>query len=80
MAADQGKRCDSDNGVEVLGRYSNHSEQGERIHAVLELVPAGPSDPIPRTTRRVCRQLTATEQERRDRGTERTRRPPGRFN
>jgi len=45
----------------VLGRYSNHSEQGERIAAMLELVASGPSGPVPRTTKRVCRRLTEAE-------------------
>ena len=45
----------------MLGRYSNHSEQGERIAAMLELVASGPSGPVPRTTKRVCRRLTEAE-------------------
>jgi hypothetical protein len=37
-----------------MGKYLNHSEQGECIRAVLEIVPSGDSEPIPRTPKR-CR-------------------------
>jgi DNA invertase Pin-like site-specific DNA recombinase len=43
--------------VEVLGRYLNRSEQGERIREVLQIVPSGPSQAVPRTPKRVFRRL-----------------------
>jgi DNA-directed RNA polymerase specialized sigma24 family protein len=47
--------------VEVLGRYSNHSDQGKHVADLVEKAPAGPSTPIRRTTKRVCRRLSAEE-------------------
>ena len=43
--------------VEVMGRYSNHCDQGERIQALLKMTPSGPSSPNLRTMKRVCRRL-----------------------
>jgi hypothetical protein len=37
---------------EVLGRYLNHSDQGERIQQVLQTVPGEPSRAVPRTPKR----------------------------
>ena len=34
--------------MEVMGRYLNPSDQGERLRQVLEIVPKGPRTPIPR--------------------------------
>jgi hypothetical protein len=45
----------------MLGRYLNHSEQGERLKEILEITPSGPSSPILRTPKRVCRQLDASK-------------------
>jgi hypothetical protein len=49
--------------VEVLGRYSKLSQQGERISELLKMVPAGPVGGFPRTKRQVQRRLTAGELE-----------------
>jgi hypothetical protein len=49
--------------VEVLGRYSNPCEQGERIQAVLEMLPAGPKQAKVRTHRQVQRRLRSDEVE-----------------
>ena len=35
------ERCNTCNGVEVMGRYLNPSDQGERLRQVLEMVPSG---------------------------------------
>jgi len=43
--------------VEVMGRYSNHSDQGERLRAVLEIAPTGLQAAVPRTPKRVFRRL-----------------------
>jgi len=41
--------------VEVMGRYLNHSDQGECLRNLLEKVPSGPKPSKTRTPRRVCR-------------------------
>jgi hypothetical protein len=43
--------------AEVLGRYSNHADQGKRISRVLQMVPQEPLEPITRTIRQVHRRL-----------------------
>ena len=45
------------NRVEVLGRYLNHSDQGERLRTLLKVVPSGYKTAKTRTPRRVCRRL-----------------------
>ncbi len=47
--------------VEVMGRYLNRSDQGERIRQVLQIVPSGPSQAVPRTPKRVARRLEASK-------------------
>src|ERR1700728_1457820 len=47
--------------VEVMGRYSNLCDQGERLRELLEMVPKGPSEPIPRTIRQTQRRLRGSE-------------------
>jgi len=49
------------NRVEVMGRYLNRSDQGERIRQVLQIVPSGPSQAVPRTPKRVARRLEASK-------------------
>jgi DNA-directed RNA polymerase specialized sigma24 family protein len=44
--------------VEVLGRYSNHADQGERIAEALGTAPEHAKAPKPRTQKRVRRRLT----------------------
>lgn len=43
----------------MLGRYLNHSEQGERLKEILEIAPSGVPAPILRTRKRVCKRLDA---------------------
>jgi hypothetical protein len=43
--------------VEVMGRYLNPSDQGERLREVLAIVPSGPKVTVPRTPKRVFRRL-----------------------
>jgi len=43
--------------VEVLTSYLNPCDQGERLRALVELVPSGPSEAIPQTPGRICRRL-----------------------
>jgi hypothetical protein len=43
--------------VEVMGRYLNPSDQGERLREILETVPSGPQIAIPRTPKQVHRRL-----------------------
>ena len=43
--------------VEVMGRYLNPSDQGERLRQVLEMVPKGHRTPIPRTPKQIHRRL-----------------------
>jgi hypothetical protein len=43
--------------VEVLGRYLNRSDPGERLRHILETVPSGPQIGIPRTPKQVHRGL-----------------------
>jgi hypothetical protein len=45
--------------VEMLGRYVNHSEQGERLREVLNIAPSGSFGPVLRPQKRVCRRLDA---------------------
>lgn len=40
-----------------MGRYLNHSDQGERLRAVLEMAPTGPQAAVPRTPKSVFRRL-----------------------
>lgn len=47
--------------VEVLGRYSNHSEQGERLKALLEIVLQAGDSVNPQTTKRTCRRMGRNE-------------------
>ena len=44
--------------MEVLGRYSHHADQGERLRHLLEIVPEDLQKPKARTAKRVCRKLT----------------------
>lgn len=44
--------------VEVLGRYSNHADQGQRLRHLLDLASEGPRMPKTRTVRRVFRRLS----------------------
>jgi hypothetical protein len=41
-----------------MGRYLNHSDQGERIREVLRTDPLGPSRAIPGTPKRLIRHLS----------------------
>jgi len=45
------------NQVEVMGRYLNHSDQGECLRNLLEMVPSGSKTAKTRTPRCVCRRL-----------------------
>jgi hypothetical protein len=47
--------------VEVLGRYSNLLEQGERVQTLLQIVPDGSPEVNLRTPRQVQRRLTPAE-------------------
>jgi hypothetical protein len=47
--------------VEVLGRYSNLGDQGERVRCILEMVPNGSTVVKIRTPRRVCRRLDSSQ-------------------
>jgi transposase-like protein len=47
--------------VEVLGRYSNLCDQGERVQTLLQIVPDGASEGNLRTPRQVQRRLPPTE-------------------
>jgi hypothetical protein len=49
--------------VEVLGRYSNLVDQGERVSYLLQIVPSGPSEAKTRTPKRVCRRLDPAQVE-----------------
>ena len=49
--------------VEVMGRYLNHSDQGECIRNLLTMVPSGPKTAKTRTQRRVCRRLEPSKVE-----------------
>lgn len=44
-----------------MGRWSNHSEQGERLQALVELVPSGPIQPIVRTKKQNQTRLRPAE-------------------
>jgi lambda repressor-like predicted transcriptional regulator len=43
--------------VEVMGRYSNHPEQGKRLHRLLQIVPDQAQTPKARTVKQVHRRL-----------------------
>jgi hypothetical protein len=43
--------------VEVMGRWSNLSDQGERLQALVEMVPSGPIGPKVRTPKQRIRHL-----------------------
>jgi DNA-directed RNA polymerase specialized sigma24 family protein len=43
--------------VEVMGRYLNPSDQGERLRELLEIAPTGSQAAVPRTPKRVFRRL-----------------------
>jgi DNA-binding NarL/FixJ family response regulator len=47
--------------VEVIGRYSNHSDQVERIQDILEMVPSGLQRAPLRPPKQVHRRLSPTE-------------------
>ena len=47
--------------MEVLGRYSNHSDQGERVQTLLEIVPGGPAEVKLRTHKQVQHRLRCPE-------------------
>jgi hypothetical protein len=47
--------------VEVMGRYSNSCEQGERLRELLEMAPSGPPKSISRTIKQVQRRLRPDE-------------------
>jgi hypothetical protein len=47
--------------VEVVGRWSNLSEQGERLQVLVEMVPSGLVEPIVRTKKRISRRLRQPE-------------------
>jgi hypothetical protein len=44
-----------------MGRYLNHSDQGERLRALLEIVPSGSQTAKTRTRKQVCRRLKSSE-------------------
>jgi len=46
-----------------MGRYLNHSDQGECLRDLLEMVPSGSKTAKTRTPRRVCRRLEPTKVE-----------------
>ncbi len=43
--------------MEVMGRYLNPPDQGERLREILEIVPTGSQADVPRTPKRVFRRL-----------------------
>lgn len=47
--------------VEVMGRYSNHADQGDRIGVILDHVPGTPRRLETSTTKQVFRRLGAAE-------------------
>jgi site-specific DNA recombinase len=61
FAADQRERCFFDNAVEVIGRYSNHCEQGERLRDLVEMLPNGPSRAKVQTKKQIHRRLRRSE-------------------
>lgn len=46
-----------------MGRYLNHSDQGECLRTLLEMVPSGSKTAKTRTPRRVCRRLEPSKVE-----------------
>lgn len=51
----------SPGGVDLVGRYSNHFDQGERLRSLIEMVPNGVSQVNVRTKRQVHRRLRPHE-------------------
>jgi DNA invertase Pin-like site-specific DNA recombinase len=49
--------------VEVMGRYLNPSDQGERLHNLLQIVPSRPKTVNTRTKKAVHRRLRPTQVE-----------------
>jgi len=47
--------------VEVLGRYSNHTDQGTRVQCLLQMAPNTPEAPKTRTARQVQHRLAPAE-------------------
>jgi len=47
--------------VDLLGRYSNHCDQGERLRDLVEMVPSGPFEVNPLTPRQVHQRLRQPE-------------------
>jgi hypothetical protein len=47
--------------VEVIGRYSNHCEQGERLQDLVEMLPNGPSRAKVQTKKQTHRRLRPSE-------------------
>lgn len=47
--------------VEVLGRYSNHADQGERIDQVIRTASQGSAEPRARHIKKVNRRLTTDQ-------------------
>ena len=45
----------------MLGRYSHLCEQGERLKALLEMVPQGSSEPFPQPPKRVAHRLEPSQ-------------------
>jgi len=49
--------------VEVMGRYSNHADPGERLRVLVEMVPSGPLEVELRKAKQVQRRLRTAEVE-----------------
>ena len=49
--------------MEVMGRYLNHSDQGERVHDLLQIVPSRPKPVNSRTPKAIHRRLRAAQLE-----------------
>jgi hypothetical protein len=47
--------------VEVLGRYSNLADEGERLSYLLQIVPIGPSEAKTRTKKQLRNRLSSAE-------------------
>jgi len=47
--------------VEVIGRFSNHCDQGERLRELLEMVPSGPRRAISQTRKQIHRRRRPPE-------------------
>ena len=63
LTAPSGKTLSNGPRVEVMGRYLNHSDQGECLRSLLEIVPSGSKTAKTRTPRRVCRRLEPSKVE-----------------